>query len=56
MSLLGRLKRLGRTLDSRAEPTDDPFGAQNAPTPVVVEASAEIRQEAAEEKELEEGR
>lgn len=56
MSLLGWFKRLGRTLNSRAEPTDEAFGAQNAPTSVVAEASAQIDQEAAEEKELEEGR
>jgi hypothetical protein len=56
MSLRAWLKRLGRTLNSRAEPTDAAVGGLNAPTSVIAEASAQIDQEAAEEKELEEGR
>ena len=56
MSLLERIKRLGHTLDSRAEPTDAAVGGLNAPTSVIADASAQIREEAAEETELEEGR
>jgi len=56
MSLFEWFKRLGRTLDSRAEPTDAAVGGLNAPTSVIADTSAQIREEAAEETELEEGR
>ena len=55
MGLFEWIKRLGRTLDSRTEPTDV-VGAPNAPTSVLAETSAEIRQEVDDEQELEEGR
>jgi hypothetical protein len=56
MSLLGWFKRFGRTLDSRAEPTDAAVGGLTAPTSVIADTSAQIREEAALETELEEGR
>jgi hypothetical protein len=56
MSVFGWFKRLGRTLDSSAEPTDVGIGGQSAPTAVLEKASAAIQQEVEEEHELEEGR
>jgi hypothetical protein len=56
MGLFEWLKRLGRGLDGEAEPTDMAIGGENAPTSVVAEASAQLQAEAAEQREMEEGR